>query len=452
MSVNPDECDHSIIVFGTMCAICGKDVGHIHSIAALPQSKDILISKEEALKNNANLENALKKDHKLALVVDLDKTLIDTIHVSNEEEAQRIIAQNSQYEDDFMYFAISEIYLVRFRPLVREFLEDIVQKYILYLYTLSQRIYAEKILQKLDPGDKFFHKRILCRDDGTGQSKKSISNFFPCSDKFAVVLDDSHEVWSSQNQTFFTDTPDSEYKKESVFPGLIQIDPFHFFTIAHDDVPAGITPNAWNDKTLKRMGRLLTKINEKFYDENAEHVLMVITDLKLSVFEGCHFYFDGFKSEKRSRWIDFYMKKAQEFGAIAHYEFVPYITHVVVDCSDIRTDSPGVSEALKYKGIHIVPETWFHKCYGFYKRFKESKFPIKGITSPTEGELERSEPPQETELSQGDFDNLFDGLSNSDEEDKEEDKEDPELEKVDISFLEKDSDDDEFVNPQNTES
>ena len=50
----------------------------------------VWVRHEEAEQATVSIEQELRKIKKLALIVDLDKTLIDTTKVDNEEEAKRV--------------------------------------------------------------------------------------------------------------------------------------------------------------------------------------------------------------------------------------------------------------------------------------------------------------------------------------------------------------------------
>ena len=54
-------------------------------------------------------------------------------------------------------------YNVQMRPFLREFLERLSDLYHLVVYTSSQKSYAEKVVEYIDPQDKFF-KAVLASD------------------------------------------------------------------------------------------------------------------------------------------------------------------------------------------------------------------------------------------------------------------------------------------------
>ncbi|OAF68509.1 hypothetical protein A3Q56_03765 [Intoshia linei] len=105
--------------------------------------KKISFAYQNLYKCNLNNEDGLKK----TLVLDLDCTLIFASKTFNENF-------------DFTITAHGRLYYVEMRPHLVEFLETMNRMYELVLFTASAKSYADVIIKKFDPDNKFFKKRF----------------------------------------------------------------------------------------------------------------------------------------------------------------------------------------------------------------------------------------------------------------------------------------------------
>ena len=105
---------------------------------------------------NAPLPSALPKKTRMAptvsLVLDLDETLV---HASLEpmEEAHLTFTVNFHSQDYQVW--------VKIRPHCHDFLERLADKFELIVFTASQRIYADKLLNLLDPDRRLIKHRVF---------------------------------------------------------------------------------------------------------------------------------------------------------------------------------------------------------------------------------------------------------------------------------------------------
>ncbi|KAL2337334.1 hypothetical protein Fmac_011780 [Flemingia macrophylla] len=93
-------------------------------------------------------ETVRKKD--VTLVLDLDETLIHS-------SVQQCNDADFTFE---MYTERKSTVYVRKRPFLQEFLEKVSEMFEIIIFTASKRVYAEKLLDVLDPDNKFFSQRI----------------------------------------------------------------------------------------------------------------------------------------------------------------------------------------------------------------------------------------------------------------------------------------------------
>ncbi|KAH0786092.1 NLI interacting factor-like phosphatase family protein [Histomonas meleagridis] len=413
-----DQCPHTEL-FDGMCVLCGKDMSHNLPNGYVPNN-ELIMRKEDIQKEKESIDKYLMDNKKLALVIDLDRTLIDTIIVKNEEEAKRIIDLDPENKSDLFYFMLDRLYLVRIRPHVHEFLEKLAPFYIMHLDTLSQRSYAEIIMKKIDPTDVYFRGRIRCRDERKLQTK-TIESFI-LSDKYTIALDDTPDVWQQENDHF-----DFIPRRPIIYHNLIQLEPFLYFK-SFPDGKKEISQRAANDTTLQNIADIMVeKIHHKFFEKQTENVFLTICDLKLSVLRDCYIMFSNAWNEEDTLQRNKIISRAEQFGANIVVNFCPYVTHIV----GFGPPQTVADEAAKYKGIFIVHMAWFdYSCLRFNKE-DEYRYQIPGYQMVTNGDLPRTDPPPEEEIGSTDFDDLMNG----DTTESSSDYSDDDAYSEDISFL-----------------
>lgn len=107
---------------------------------------------------------------------------------------------------------VGQEHVVKLRPGLLSFLQDLSQRYDLFIYTHGTRLYAEQIAKIIDPNGSFFQHRIVARTDMPDMRHKSLKLLFPsCDDSMILVLDDRIDVWKENEGNVFL------------------IEPFHFF-------------------------------------------------------------------------------------------------------------------------------------------------------------------------------------------------------------------------------
>ena len=101
------------------------------------------------------MPNKTRNEHKNTLVLDLDETLVHSNLEQQLEEADFSFPVNFNNQQ--------HIVNVRRRPYLTEFMEFAARHFEVVVFTASQRVYAERLLNKIDP-DKILIKHRLYRE------------------------------------------------------------------------------------------------------------------------------------------------------------------------------------------------------------------------------------------------------------------------------------------------
>ena len=291
------DCAHHIQYAG-LCVDCGciieckasgnLDSSGIASVPILHNTRDILVTEDMARQLVAKTECELQAQRKLALIIDLDQTVLhasvspdiadwleDPTHPNYHRAHGHIhaVRLNDPYQP---------IHYIKLRPYLHAFLEAMHGMYQMHIYTMGSRDYANQVVRGLiDPSGKYFADRILSRDEneivalnrssssssaGTDQDilngddyvksfklssigsmtghkakilgrkpgspdrpsyahVKSLNRIFPLNEHMAVIIDDRFDVWQD-------------------CPNLIRVTPYRFF-LKTDDINAGHLNNSF---------------------------------------------------------------------------------------------------------------------------------------------------------------------------------------------------------------
>ncbi|VDL18866.1 unnamed protein product [Hymenolepis diminuta] len=210
-----EGCQHNVVMLD-LCAECGanlrKDGGisgeritaasasipMVHMIPDLHVSESV--AAEIALKDEENL----LAQRKLALLIDLDQTVLHTTTTPNAFRYKNVHRFNLAGSD--------MIYHTRFRPHLTKFLRRMVKLFQMHICTFGNRAYAHQLASILDPKRKYFCQRILSRDECFNPVTKSanLKALFPRGVHLVCIIDDRGDVWDWSSN-------------------LIQVQPYRFF-------------------------------------------------------------------------------------------------------------------------------------------------------------------------------------------------------------------------------
>jgi FCP1-like phosphatase family protein len=141
---------------------------------------------------------------RLALVLDLDHTLLHTSNAQNEKQRQVMLRVEGLSKDVKQIWCKGTGYFTKLRPHVRTFLDKLSHLYELYIYTAGDRDYAEVVASVLDEHKRYFPGRIISRDDYSDVAKeeKKLDKVFPVAEhwKMVLILDDNNETWDDPQE------------------------------------------------------------------------------------------------------------------------------------------------------------------------------------------------------------------------------------------------------------
>ncbi|AFM98613.1 TFIIF-interacting CTD phosphatase [Encephalitozoon hellem ATCC 50504] len=178
-----DECSHPIRI-GTLCGVCGMEIQEEPRLfCALYNTDNVKITHKEAVSIYKEKVKALEMQMKLILVLDLDQTVLHTTYGTSDCKG-------------IVKFTMDGCkYSVKLRPHLNRMLRRVSKLYEIHVYTMGTRPYAERIIGIIDPAGKYFHDRIITRDENQGVLVKRLSRLFPYNHKNIVILDDRADVW-----------------------------------------------------------------------------------------------------------------------------------------------------------------------------------------------------------------------------------------------------------------
>ncbi|CAK9830840.1 RNA polymerase II subunit A C-terminal domain phosphatase [Anthophora retusa] len=224
-----EGCKHPTVM-KDLCAECGVDlrvegIGKENESTKISQASvpmvhsvpELKVCPELAEKIGKEDEQRLLNDRKLALLVDLDQTIVHTTNDNVPPNMKDVY----HYQ---LYGPNSPWYHTRLRPNTRHFLSEMSRLYELHICTFGARNYAHTVAALLDKDGTLFSHRILSRDECFDPASKTanLKALFPCGDDLVCIIDDREDVWQGCGN-------------------LVQVKPYHFFRHTGDiHAPPGL--------------------------------------------------------------------------------------------------------------------------------------------------------------------------------------------------------------------
>ena len=232
-------CSHPSF-WADMCAVCGAprcesddaidDVLSIRHVS----SESMEMSFHEAQRVRNEDAARLRRSGKLALVLDLDLTLLHSV------ELDKTLLDALHVRQLDVHFVAEHKMVTKLRPGVRAFLADVRSTFDLYIYTLGGKAYAAAMRDILDPGGGLF-LNVVSRDDSSSATMdvKSLDVLL-LEERMTVIVDDTPQVW-----------PDHA-------DNLLRAPRFRFFPRLVDDEEGC-------DGYLATLARILKNVHADFY-------------------------------------------------------------------------------------------------------------------------------------------------------------------------------------------
>lgn len=316
-----DECNHPIRL-GTLCGVCGMEIQEdSHLFCALYNTDNVKITRKEAVSMYKEKIKALEMQMKLILVLDLDQTVLHTAYgVSDEKGVVRFTMDGCKYS-------------VKLRPNLKSMLRKVSKLYEIHVYTMGTRPYAERIVGIIDPTRKYFHDRIITRDENQGVLVKRLSRLFPYNHKNIVILDDRADVWDyCENLVLIkpfwyfnhVDINDPSKLKRKIEKELEEVGEFvrkrkkveeaedsqvisklDGMALEHSSGESSVQEDAKGmdekktkegfegDNELLRMARFLRKVHRKYFSSKHRNVKKVLRRIRKKIFDGDRFCIVG---------------------------------------------------------------------------------------------------------------------------------------------------------------
>ncbi|KAL1563492.1 protein-serine/threonine phosphatase [Salvia divinorum] len=376
-TVNPQKeeiCTHPGS-FGGLCMKCGLRVDDDSAIPLKYIDKNLRIANDEMARlRDKDFKDLLCHRKKLYLVLDLDHTLLNSARLTDiiEDETylinQEILCQSfildtlktSLFRLDGMHM------MTKLRPFVHTFLEEASKLFEMYIYTMGESPYALEMADLLDPGNKYFHSRIIAQGDCTQKYKKGLDIVLG-RESAVLILDDTQVVWKENKEN------------------LILMDRYHFFAsscknfgFSHKSLSLLKTDESETEGALATVLKVLRQVHSLFFDKGCKvniedrDVRQVLKAIRKEVLKDCKIVFThviptNFTAEQHHLW-----RMAEQLGATCSTEVDPSVTHVV--SGDAGTDK---SRWAARENKFLVNPGWIEASNFLWRKQSEEKFSVK---------------------------------------------------------------------------
>jgi FCP1-like phosphatase family protein len=441
------QCKHPAL-FKSLCVSCGEVVIRDNTINNLSKDQkkpaalivgsgkhllQLEITSQEAQKIQESKISSLCNENKLALVLDIDHTILHATPSVGPPTAAIL-------EEGIIHLPIQEDppnanvkhHLVKLRPHIHQFLAEATKLFQITIYTAATRKYAEAVVKVLDPNGTYFSHRIVSRsdnpNDGTLGLDKSLHRIFLDDSGMALIMDDREDVWRGQQghqlllvkpfiyfrngvevnnaagPTGALSGPRQWTNMEPIIklsgdnPGSRLILPpdkhENINASDHDDqliqslkhlkeIHANFFELLKKKKTLESSSSSSTSAAETIVSPNTGNIL---TTMKKSLLTGCTITFSGLIPRNEANPENHHLwRLALALGAQVSFDLCARTTHLITT----QTQTEKVKECLQRGDVWVLHPDWLTYCRWSLSKALESTFLIipssagKPLPNPT---------------------------------------------------------------------
>ncbi|KAF3514434.1 hypothetical protein F2Q69_00003823 [Brassica cretica] len=190
-----NTCLHSVSLHG-ICIACNSIVDELdlyrRPFEYLSPGLQLTHDAVALTKRLETLSSSLGEKKRLHLVLDLDHTLLHAENVYRLTEAEKYLIGEAGTTRDDLWKLKSSDFLVKLRPLLRDFLRGANKMFTMHVYTMGTRSYAEAILEVIDPDRFYFGKRVITRDESP---RIKTLDLVLADERGVIIVDDTRDVW-----------------------------------------------------------------------------------------------------------------------------------------------------------------------------------------------------------------------------------------------------------------
>lgn len=330
-------------------------------------------------------QNSIGSTRKLALVLDLDLTLVhakqlsDFTHPFDPALLGKVsFGCDSDNPQIFCLWLDEQPYIIKLRPGVRQFLRELAPLYELNIFTKATRPYLNFIRAALDPDCELFAKSIS-RDDATdldiNTKVMSLVSARPLTE--LVVFDDRQSVWRECQEN------------------VIRAEPYVYLDKKMTTLGAAINNSTGvcedPDRHLDAIKEVLKSIHQE-YAKGGCDVRQVIKSVRSRALLGCRIMFSGVPKDE----LPEYMAAVASLGGEVttneddlptDADAEPKLTHLIV-VGGGKYNTKKVYDARKFNGrVKVVHGAWLQLAVSIWRRPDEASFDLARFAYDFEGKV-----------------------------------------------------------------
>lgn len=408
-------CLHPAVHCG-MCVLCGERIKSTpqegRTALSLTGGHQLMVSQSEALKVQETKVSDLKSIRKLALILDLDHTLVHATEVLGPPPPASVLEQQEgvwvlaleDKEDPAVQQAAAAAkasgaksvplkhHLLAARPHLSAFLAEAHKICQMTIYTAGTRRYAEAVARLIDPSGRLFSGRMVSRsdvpNDKSGGLDKSLERLFLGDASMAVVIDDREDVWKGkQADQLLLVKPFHHFRGgrdinnasgATSFNGAVQEAGDAFIALSGSNPGARLSVDEAGrppkDDQLVRCLEVLRQLHSLYFDTpNPGSVAGLLTGLKSDLLKGCVVTFSGvIPVNEREPSSHPMWRLAVSLGAQVSPQVISRTTHLLAE----QKNTAKVHQCLQRGDVWVVHPDWLFYCRWSLSKACEQTFMI----------------------------------------------------------------------------